>query len=142
MDELPFSKRKQTRRKSMDVQEFRKWVGNERSLQSQCENYLNVKGVFYIRIPDGIYKYVFSQYSKLPKYVRAFFARFVKGIPDLTILKPYGEKYNLALCIELKTEKGRLTQGQKNVSQKINVQVKRSLEDVVKEVQEFEEMEP
>ena len=131
-----YPKEMQIGRGTIDVQEFREYIEDEASLQRQAEAYLRIKGLFFIRIPDGIYKVVFGQ-SKLSARVKEFLASFVKGIPDLTILIRDGEKHNRALCLELKTKKGKLTHHQRHVAERINVVVCRSLEQVEKEVDEF-----
>ena len=62
---------------------------------------------------------------------------FMKGLPDITILNPDG-RY---LCIELKTSKGKQSQGQINFERKVpnHYRIIRSFEDFEKQVEELVE---
>jgi len=135
MKELPFSKQKQVGRGAIDVTEYRNMVCKEADLQRQAEEYLQVQGIPFIRVPDAIYKAIFSSRTIKP-YIKALISRFIKGLPDLIILDPAG-RWNRACCIELKSATGKLSQGQKNFAKRVNVVVKRNFEDFVKEVEEF-----
>jgi len=79
----------------------------ESALQEQCEQYLKILRIPFIRIPDSIYRLINS--GKIPINVKLKISQYLKGLPDLTIL--FKNKY---LCVELKSKKGKQTQGQKN----------------------------
>lgn len=64
-------------------------------------------------------------------------AEYLKGFPDLVLLKPLGDKYNLAHILELKREGGKLRVSQKNFLGGLNYRVPRSCEEVEKEILEF-----
>ncbi len=129
MDLLPLDKRKITQ-KAVDVQEFKSIIENEAHLQSQCEEWLTLEKISYLHIPN-------AAYNLLVKHRYSNLAKKLKGIPDLLIFKKLENGRNECLCIELKTSKGKQSQGQKNVAKHINVVIKRSFEDVQKEVREF-----
>ena len=98
----------------------------EKVLQSKCEKYLDLKGIRYIRLPDSLYGMIFNPYNKVPPQVRREISDCIKGVPDLIILDKQGN-YNKCLLIELKTETGKLSQGQKSFSKGLNVEVVRDL---------------
>jgi len=135
MDDLPFSKQKQTGTRIMEVDEFKAWECRESALQRQCEEWLTIKNIPFIRIPDAVYKSIFANRNINPRLKRLV-ATFIRGLPDMTILRPDGQ-YNQALVIELKTKKGRLTQGQKDFAKGVNVSVIRSFEDFTATVEKF-----
>lgn len=129
MNELKFSKRKQTGRNTIDVQEFKAITENEAALTRQCENYLTANQIAFIRIPDAVYKFIFAAGNRIPVNIRVLVAKFIKGLPDFTILLRNGSY----LCVELKTKKGKQTQGQKTFAKMVkNVYIIRSFEDFVK----------
>ena len=102
----------------------------ESEIQKQCEDYLNIEQIRFIRIPDALYKYVFSAQSRLPAYMKALISSFIKGVPDITILLKNGR----FLCCELKTTTGKLSQGQKNFQRSVgesNYFIIRSVEALV-----------
>jgi hypothetical protein len=99
----------------------------ESVLQNQCESYLEQCQLTYIRIPDGLNKAIFGEESTLPIKIKVMIAAYTKGLPDLTVLHADG-RY---ICIELKTEVGKLSLNQKTWSRPIieNYYVIRSFED-------------
>ena len=131
MKDLPFSKHKQAGRSVMDVKEFKATTESEKHLQIQCEEYLRVKKIPYVRIHDKVYELLIkSEFKKLANHYR--------GLPDLIIFNAIPDSnYNQVLCIELKTSKGKVTQGQKNWGKYVNVLIRRSFEDFKKTVDEF-----
>jgi hypothetical protein len=105
---------------------------SEHDLTVQCEDYLNAMGIVFYRIPDALYRSVFASRS-VSSFVKTLIARFVKGVPDFTILSDDG-RY---LCVELKTSIGKLTQGQKSFAKKIPVEVIRDFDSFVNLVSGF-----
>ena len=121
MKDLPYSKKKQTRSSTVTVDEYKAIVGKESDLQSQCENYLIAQQVVFTRIPDAIYKSVFGYGGNIPPYIKKLISSMIKGVPDLALHKPLpGTPYCITLFVELKTEKGKLSQGQKHFRDKLN----------------------
>ena len=126
IDELKFSKRKQLHNKITDSPQAKPIKKNEAELQRQCEELLDWMKVTYIRIPDSLWR------NQAPIYIKKLMSRYLKGLPDLTILFNNGTY----LCVELKTKQGRMTQGQKNFAKYIPVTVIRSFEDFEKLIKE------
>lgn len=136
--ELKFSKSKQTGNKTMDASEYRASQIKESDLQRLCEEYLELKRIAYIRVPDAIYKAIFGT-SSIKPHVKRLISSFIKGLPDLTLLKPIDDKYVVGRHVELKTAKGKQSQGQKTFATKLPVKIVRSFEEFQKVVKEFEE---
>lgn len=69
---------------------------------------------------------------------RKFVSEYLRGIPDLTLIIPCKEsKYNYSHLLELKTEKGKLSQGQKKWAKNVNVTVPRKWDEIKKEIDDF-----
>jgi hypothetical protein len=77
----------------------------EASLQVFADEYYQIKRIRYIRIPDGIFRWIAVHASE---GVKKWFRYTFKAMPDNLLLLPLG-KYMLAVPIELKTQdkKGR-----------------------------------
>ena len=133
MRELPNSKRRQAGR-GISVQEFKAITEDEGSLERTCEEWLNVQRIPFIRVPDAAYKAIFGN-RQIDGRTKSLVSSFMKGLPDITILNPDG-RY---LCIELKTSKGKQSQGQINFERKVpnHYRIIRSFEDFEKQVEEF-----
>ncbi|MFH1998567.1 MAG: hypothetical protein ABIK28_02750 [Planctomycetota bacterium] len=78
-------------------------------MQVLCEEYLDVRGVKYIRVPDQVYRQAFGFGSCASMRVRGQISSYLLGLPDLTILFPSRRYW----CVELKRPGGKLRQGQK-----------------------------
>ena len=87
---------------------------SESELQKLCEDYLIINRISFIRIPDAMYRAVFG-IPGIPPHIKAMIAEFVRGVPDITILRDNGT-YD---CIELKTEIGKQSTGQKQFERKV-----------------------
>ena len=130
MNKQKFSKRKQTGNRQIDVQEYRAIIQNESSLQEQCENLLDLMKLEYYRVPDIIWK------NRSP-YLRKIASKYLKGKPDLLVMKPYDDIYIKAVAFELKTKKGKLTGGQKQFQRKLPLIIIRSFEKFQLELNNF-----
>ena len=136
---LKFSKRKQTGNKTMTVEEYRATTEPESSLQSQCEELLSFyPNIKVVRVPDAAYRAIFSHSSNVPVFVKKLVSAWLRGIPDLILLRKDGEAYCKAVCVELKTAKGKQSQGQKNFAKVVPVIVCRSFEHFEEIVKDFE----
>lgn len=107
----------------------------EETIQKKAENYCTVKGLRFIRIPDTAYSVLFGTPGVKP-HVKALLSSYLKGIPDMTPLKPY-KKYNLALLLEIKKKGGKLSQGQKNFHKGLNVVTCYGWDEVKEAIDEF-----
>ena len=132
MNELKFSKKKQTGNKQIDAQQYKAITQNEASLQKQCEQLLDMMHLRYYRIPDAIWKF-----KGTTPATRAILSNYFKGLPDLTVLIPLDEIYCKAVCFELKTKKGKLTGGQKRFQRKLPLIIIRSFDQFQKELEVF-----
>jgi len=88
---------------------------SEHKLQKLCEDYLIVNNIAFIRIPDAMYRAVFGT-PGIPPYIKAMIAEFVRGVPDITILRDNGTY----TCVELKTATGKQSTGQKQFERKVS----------------------
>jgi hypothetical protein len=129
----PYTKARQAGRSAMSASEFKATTESEAHLQTQCEEWLEIQGIEYVRIPNEIYRLA----ANADPRVRGAISRSFKGLPDLMIFKPCGNLpgRNDALFIELKTAKGKLSGGQKTFSRHLNVLVIRSFEEFVNTVE-------
>ncbi len=92
----------------------------EAVLQGQAEAYLDLLGVFYIRIPDSLLRTIFAT-PGIPIYVKCEVADCLKGVPDLTIIKD-----GRVLPVELKREGGKMSTAQREVQRAIGtIQIER-----------------
>jgi len=117
--ELQFSKAKQVGKRVTDGVKAKPIKKDEAALQRQCEELLDWMKLKYIRIPDVVWR------NNAAPYVKKLMSRYLKGLPDLTIL--FSD--NTFLCVELKTKSGVMTQGQKNFAKYIPVTIIRSFDD-------------
>jgi len=79
-------------------------LAKERILQLQVEQYLDLKRVRFIRVPDSLWAFVAT---KAPIWLKAFCSKFLAGMPDIVALKG-----SQALHLELKAKKGKMSQKQ------------------------------
>ena len=130
MTELKYSKSKQAGNKQIDAQEYKAIYSDEETLQGQCENLLDIMKIEYYRIPDIIWK------NRSP-HLRKMASKYLKGKPDLLVLKPYDDIYIKAVAFELKTKKGKLTGGQKQFQRHLPLIIIRSFEQFQASLDEF-----
>jgi len=131
--EQKFSKGKQVGGKFKN----KKATFKESDLQKACEKYLDMVGLAYIRIPDSLYRSVFGT-SVMPVHIKKQISGCIKGAPDLTILFK-NSKY---VCVELKTNIGKLSIGQKRFRNGVTVEnyyVIRDVQDFVNLIKEKRE---
>ena len=130
MSELKFSKKKQTGNKVIDVPEYKAATTKESDIQRQCEQLLDLMHLEYYRIPDAAWK------NKIP-HVRKILSHYLKGKPDLLVMKPFDDVYIKAVAFELKSKKGVLTGGQKAFQRKLPMIIIRSFEEFSKQLDNF-----
>jgi hypothetical protein len=98
----------------------------ESTIQSQCEQWLAIKGITVIRVPDAVLAEIHRVGSP---QARAMVSRHFCGQPDLIMLLPNGKW----LCIELKAADGKLSQGQTNWWKRLGIApvICRSLDELI-----------
>jgi len=82
---------------------------NEDWLQKICEQYLSLKKIKYIHLPKGAQRFIWNKKFGIPVHIAMEASKALKGVPDLILFGLDGT-YQL---IELKSAKGKLTEGQK-----------------------------
>ncbi len=108
----------------------------ESQLQKQCDDYLAINRIKYLRIPNWIWNWL---RHNAPIEIMNYMSERFGGMPDNICLIPIGEsKYNLALCLELKTETGRIHGKQKQWMKDLHVVISRSPEDTMHLIKLFE----
>lgn len=108
----------------------------ESSIQTRVEEYCNLLGLKFIRVPDLVYNILFNGKNKIPAHVKFIVSKYLKGLPDITILKP-SETFNKALLLEIKRTGGKTSQGQKNWHKGVNVVIGEGWEECKKAIDEF-----
>jgi len=103
-------------------------------LQLQANDYLELKRIRYIRIPDTIWRWIAY---KATEAVKIWFRKIFGGIPDNICILPINKNYNLCLALELKTAAGQLHGKQKHWSKDLSVQISRSPEDTMRIIDKF-----
>ena len=101
----------------------------EKILQKNCEELLDWHKLPYWRMPDSLLRYIAT---KAPVQYKKILSRYFTGKPDLTILFPSGQYLN----VELKTEKGKLTGGQKRFARQSKIYIVRSYDDFEKMIED------
>ena len=91
----------------------------ESSIQQMVETFLICHDIRFIRIPDTAYRALFSN-TVVPLWIKKDLSKCLKGVPDLICLRPNGE-YNDCLLLEIKTEAGKVSQGQKQFAKGLSV---------------------
>lgn len=104
----------------------------EAVLQQQCESYLDLLGLEYIRIPNSLWAIVMR--SGCQGAINEI-SDYLKGVPDLMICKK-----NQYLAVELKTEVGKLSQSQNKKIKALDGIVIRSFGHFKELVDEFKTM--
>jgi len=96
----------------------------EAVVQEQVETYLNIHGVPFVRLPDALMRGIFASHH-IPPHQKKVISSYLKGLPDILAFHPSKkvDDYRVVLPLELKTERGNLTQGQKAWQRKIGTLV-------------------
>jgi len=106
----------------------------ELALQKQCNDTLDAYRIRYIYIPDNIHRWITMN---APEEIKIFFRKVFGGIPDNVCFIPIGDKYNLCLCLELKSAKGHLHGKQKHWEKELAVQISRDPDKTIETIKEF-----
>ena len=112
---------KQAKRKRFRPQPANpKVTAPEASIQEQAEELLDALGIRYIHIPANLQRYL---RVTAPPQIAAEASRAFKGLPDIVAFRQGSGAYADCLLLEIKTEAGRLSQGQVNWHRGLPVQV-------------------
>lgn len=105
----------------------------EKDLQSMAENLCIALGIRFFRIPDKLMGFL-ANYA--PPWVRVFVARYFAGVPDLMLFKRR-DGLNEVRFIEIKTEAGKVSQGQAKWHSGLDVIVCYGWEETEKAIRGF-----
>lgn len=129
---------KKTQKQNADSEVDRRSNGaSESVIQKQCESILDASGIAYVRIPDAVYRYIFGE-NFVPSWIKKLIKSYIKDLPDLTILFKNGS----FVCVELKTESGKMSAGQKRFMRMVgedNFRLVRSYKGFEEVLQEYEQ---
>lgn len=137
---MQYSKEDQLKRNIIDVQQFRDVHDDWYSFQLACEELLQYyPHLAKIRIPDSVYNFLFSPVSPLDIKDKRKAAEWIRGLPDVILLKKRDKTLCDALCVEWKHgRKPRLRQSQKHFADHVPLHVARSLEDFNELIEKFD----
>jgi len=109
----------------------------EQSIQNAVENYLQLKGLQYIHIPNAVYR-MCAPFYKIPIQTKKEISEALKGIPDLLIFKASLDgNNNDCLLLELKRKNGKARQSQTNWHKGLNMNICDSVDDAIKTINEW-----
>lgn len=106
----------------------------EKDIQQLAEDLCDSLGIRWFRIPDKLMGFL-AHYA--PAWVRVFVARYLKGVPDLMLFKKLETGDNLVRFIEIKTEAGKVSQGQEHWHRGLDVKVCYGIEETKKAIKDF-----
>lgn len=98
----------------------------EKQIQDSVEAYLRLRGLAYFHLPDALLKAGFSHGSAI-NFALINAARDVRGFPDLLIFDE--RRQGEVLCVELKTETGKMSVNQKDWQRVLGTKLARSFEE-------------
>lgn len=107
----------------------------EKDLQAMAENLCLARGIRFFRLPDSLLGYL----ARCPDtWIRVFNSRYLAGLPDLLLFKRNPAGDNIVRFIEIKTEAGKVRQGQEKWHSGMDVRVCRGWEETQKEILDFD----
>jgi hypothetical protein len=110
----------------------------EKDIQSMAENLCLSLGIRFFRIPDSLLAWLKMSVGT-PMWVKVFISRYFVGVPDLMLFKRLETGDNLVRFIEIKTEAGALTQGQKSWHRGLNIHVCYGWDETKKAIEDFDQ---
>ena len=131
MNPIPKSKQLAYKKKRKDIP---KGCETEAPVQSFCDEYLEMKGIKFLRIPDRLWFWI---RTKCPVWLAKECSKFMAGWCDNMAFIPLTDKYLLACPIENKSRTGKSRGKQKKYSKILNYQYATSPEDIIKIVERF-----
>lgn len=109
---------------------------SEKEIQVMAENECIVSGIRFFRIPDKLQSFL-ANYA--PVWVRIFVAKYLSGTPDMMLFRKISSGDNLVRFIEIKTEKGKLSESQIKWHHGLNVHVTHGLKETLSAIISFNE---
>lgn len=106
----------------------------EKDLQVMAENLALALGIRFFRIPDKLLSFL-ANYA--PPWTRVFVARYFVGVPDMLLFKSLPDGRNEVKFIEIKTEAGKVSQGQSKWHSGLNVVVAYGWDETEKAIRDF-----
>lgn len=106
----------------------------EKDIQAMAENLCLSLGIRFFRIPDKLLGFLATSG---PVWTRVFVARYFQGVPDLMLFKAIENGKNEVKFIEIKTEAGKVSQGQAKWHSGLNVSVCYGWDETEKEIKGF-----
>jgi hypothetical protein len=106
----------------------------EKDLQAMAENLCLAMGIRFFRIPDKLM--AFLAWSA-PEWTRIFVSRYLSGTPDLMLFKAIPDGKNEVRFVEIKTEAGKVSQGQAKWHSGLNIHVCYGWEETEKAIKGF-----
>lgn len=99
-----------------------------------AENLCDSLGIRFFRLPDSLLGYL----ARCPDaWMRAFVSRYLAGVPDLLLFKALPDGKNEVRFVEIKTEAGKVSQGQAKWHSGLKVHVCYGWAEVEKAILEF-----
>ncbi len=113
----------------------------EAEIQREVEAYCEARGIYYVRVPDALYRWIYGAGNSVPVWVRCLISRYIKGVPDMVLLKPMGNGQGcFALPLELKRAGGKLSPEQVKTQEAIGTKVAHSTAEAIAMIRDFEEL--
>jgi len=108
----------------------------EKDIQARAESLCDALGIRWFRIPDTLLGYLKNNQS-VPIWARVMIGRYFRGVPDLMLFKRLEPGDNVCRFIEIKTEVGKLSQGQNQWHRGLNVHVTYGWAETEKAIKDF-----
>lgn len=113
----------------------------EADIQREVEGYCEARGIYYVRVPDALYRWIYGARNSVPVWVRCLIARYIKGVPDMILLRDMGNgKGCFALPLELKRSGAKLSPEQVKTQEAIGTKVAYSTAEAIGYIKEFEDL--
>jgi hypothetical protein len=107
----------------------------EKDLQAMAENLCLSRGIRFFRLPDSLLAYL----ARCPDaWIRVFNGRYLAGVPDLMLFKARPEGDNVVRFVEIKTEAGKVRQGQAKWHSGLQVHVCHGWAETERAILDFE----
>lgn len=129
----PLPKANWKRKKARRIQ---KTKSPESPLQSFTDTLLKLKNIFFLRIPDVLYRLIGS--GRLRAWEGKILSDSFKGVFDSWPLIPISDTYAICRPLELKSDKGRLSPSQQKLSKIMPVTICKTEEEVQEAIRELE----